>query len=118
MSWPVAGVLTGITLQNQGSGYTSAPTITINDGLLPPVTQPPALPAIAATADSTVRIDEVDVTAGGSGYAASPATPPTVTILDLSPNPLLPVDQGAVAIATISNGVSAITPVEIGRAHV
>lgn len=57
------------------------------------------------------------MTAGGSGYAASPATPPTVTILDLSPNPLLPVDQGAVAIATISNGVSAITPVAIGSGY-
>ena len=69
-----------------GTGYTSAPTITINDGLLPPVTQPPAQPAIAATASSTILVDEVDITAGGAGYLTAPA--PAVTILDLEPNPL------------------------------
>jgi hypothetical protein len=108
-----SGVVTGITISNPGSGYTSAPTITINDGLLPPVTQPPALPAIAATADSTVRVDEVDVTAGGSGYVGAPA----VTILDLYPNPLVPVNPGAVATATVSNGVSAIAPLVQGSGY-
>ncbi len=108
-----SGVVTDITISNPGTGYTSAPSITINDGLVPPVSQPPAQPAVAATAESTVRIDEVDVTAGGSGYVGAP----TVTILDLYPNPLVPVNPGAVATATVSNGVSLITPVDPGSGY-
>jgi hypothetical protein len=55
-----AGTVTGLTFTDNGSGYTSIPTITITgDGSL-------------ASADATLSITEVDITSGGSGYNSAP----------------------------------------------
>ena len=82
------GVVTGVSVVNPGTGYSRAPGVTINDGLLPP-----ASPGVAATAVATIAVNQIDVTAGGAGYDQ----PPTVVILDTGA-----VDRGAEATATIA----------------
>ena len=67
----VAGVLTGITVRGGGSGYASAPVVTI------------AAPASGTTATATATITggvvtAIAVTNGGSGY--DPALPPAISI--------------------------------------
>ena len=67
----VAGVLTGITVRGGGSGYASAPVVSI------------AAPASGTTATATATITAGEVTAitvtnGGSGYSA--AFPPLINI--------------------------------------
>ena len=47
-----------------GSGYTTAPTVTILDG--------DQVNATAATAEATIGIGQIDVTSGGQGYDSAP----------------------------------------------
>ena len=61
------GVITGVTVTNPGSGYTSVPSVTFNG------THPLGG---AASATATVKVSRINVTNGGTGYT----TAPTVTI--------------------------------------
>jgi hypothetical protein len=67
---PITGAITGITLVTAGSGYTSAPTVSVTDGFnnTSAVVDPAALAA-------TGSIASVAVTTAGTGYTA----PPTIT---------------------------------------
>jgi uncharacterized protein len=75
------GIVTGIAINTGGSGYTSAPTITID----PP---PAGAGNTRATATGSISggiVTGIAINAGGSGYAsapnvtiAAPTTPPTV----------------------------------------
>jgi hypothetical protein len=65
------GTVSSISIDNAGSGYTTAPTIAIS--------APDIVGGVQATATATTDGDEIDsitVTNGGTGYTA----PPTVTI--------------------------------------
>ncbi len=67
------GTITGVNVTNPGSGYTSAPGVSIiepTSGL--PIT------AVAGVV-ATIGIGQIDVTSGGQGYDSAP----TVTILDV-----------------------------------
>ncbi len=57
---PVRYAVTDVTVLNPGSGYTSAPTVTIYDGSLT------ALPRILADVTATIDISQIDVTTPGS----------------------------------------------------
>ena len=86
-----------------GSGYTSAPTVTIWDGTL---NQAAAAPATAA---ATIGISQIDITSGGQGYDSAPV----VTITDTVGTP----DKGASATATVAvrGAVTGITVTNSGR---
>jgi len=65
------GTVSSISIDNAGSGYTTAPTIAIS--------APDIVGGVQATATATTDGDEIDsitITNGGTGYTA----PPTVTI--------------------------------------
>ncbi len=97
-----SGVVTGITLVTPGSGYTSAPTVTILDAN--------AVNPTAATAVATIGIGQIDVTAGGLGYSSAP----TVAILDNGT-----ADLGASATATVAvkGAVTAINVTAAGAGY-
>jgi len=80
------GVVTAVDVVNPGSGYTSAPTVTILDG--------DQVNPTAATAEATIGVAQIDVTSGGQGYDSAPA----VTISDTVGTP----DKGATAAATVA----------------
>ena len=88
-------VVTGVTVTNAGSGYTTAPGVTIWDGKVG--TSAPT-PAVAV---ATIGVNQITLTGttnvGGSGY--STLTPPVVTITDS----VSPFDKGATATATVAN---------------
>ena len=91
------GVVTGIEVLTEGSGYATAPSLDIYDG-------DNANGAGAAVVTSTINIGRVDVTDGGSGYDAVP----TVTISDS----VAPLDKGASAVATIA-ALGAVTDITV-----
>jgi FtsP/CotA-like multicopper oxidase with cupredoxin domain len=62
-----SGVITGFTVTNPGSGYASAPTVTINDSA-----------GSGASAKATLTITGLVKTAAGTGYTSNP----TVAITD------------------------------------
>jgi hypothetical protein len=80
------GRLVGVNVTDAGFGYTSAPTITIVSGI--------NAAATAKFADKAVQ--EIAVTAGGSGYIVAPS----VLIVDFTKS-----GTGATATAKITNGV-------------
>jgi FtsP/CotA-like multicopper oxidase with cupredoxin domain len=82
-----AGVVDGVTVVDPGSGYTSAPTITIKDAGQTPLANP-------AVAVATIGILRIDVTSGGQGYDSAP----TVAINDTVGTP----DKGASATAMVA----------------
>lgn len=89
----ITGSVAGVTLTFEGSGYTTAPTITFSDGGGSGAT------AIAGlTGGAFNSLSEITVTAGGSGYTSAP----TVTITGGSPG-------AATATATLAT----VSPVEI-----
>jgi FtsP/CotA-like multicopper oxidase with cupredoxin domain len=81
-----AGAVTSVAVVDAGSGYTSAPTVSILDG--------DAVNPTPATAVATIGIAAIDITAGGEGYDAAP----TVTIADTVGT----ADKGASATATVA----------------
>ena len=83
------GVVTGITLTDEGGGYSAAPTVTVRD-----VYGTGTGATATATVDSTGVITGIHLTAGGSGYSA-----PVVAITD-------PTGSGATAMATIGGPLS------------
>lgn len=98
----VEGYVTGIQIDNPGSGYSSAPTVFV----APPPTGTPrkATATLQVVNGFVVGIDLVDA---GWGYDAAPA----IVISDLS-------GSGATAIASVSNGaVTAITVLKPGTGY-
>lgn len=81
------GVVTGVVIANAGSGYTSAPTVTLTDASK-------TLPTQAAKAEATIGVTRIDVTDGGAGYSSTP----TVTIADTVGT----ADKGASATAKVA----------------
>lgn len=81
------GVVTGVVIANAGSGYTSAPTVTLTDASKTP-------PTLAAKAEATIGVTRIDVTDGGAGYSSTP----TVTIADTVGT----ADKGASATAKVA----------------
>lgn len=59
VSTVAGGVITSITLTGGGSGYTSAPTVSVFGG---------GINALATTSITTNIVDSITVTSGGSGY--------------------------------------------------
>jgi hypothetical protein len=95
------GPITALTLSNVGSGYTAAPTVTIGA----PTNGVPA----TATATVGALVSSIAVTAGGTGYSATP----TVTITDTAGT-----GTGATATATVVSGViTAITVTNPGSLY-
>ena len=114
----VSGPVTSVTVGSAGNGYVNTPTITIDDtggrGYPTTGTSVSFVGACTTTAqatavvanDGTGRITQIQVSSGGSGYAVQP------TVYINSPNNQ---GKGAVAIATISNGVvTAVTLQPVG----
>jgi hypothetical protein len=93
------GPVTALALTAAGSGYTSAPTVTI--------APPPSGTGATATATVGTLVSAITVTAGGTGYSATP----TVTITDTT-------GTGATATATVVAGViTAITVTNPGSLY-
>ena len=88
------GTITGIVVDQPGSGYAVAPGITIRDGTAAdPVRNNPGT---GAEAKSTIRIDSVALNTFGSGYTSVPS----VAITDAPGG----IGSGATAQATIQKG--------------
>jgi hypothetical protein len=86
---PISGLITAITLLTAGSGYTSAPTLTISD-----INGLGTATATATLAPGTGTVAGMTVTNQGTGYSAAP----TITFKDVT-------GTGAVATATLANPV-------------
>ena len=82
------GVVTGVTVVDPGSGYTSAPSVEIWDGGAPNLTTP-------AIAVATIGIGQIDVTSGGQGYDSTPDRHDRR-------HTSAPLDKGASAVATVA----------------
>ena len=92
------GSITGIVINNPGSGYAHAPNVIIRDGTL----SDPINGGTGATAVATISISNINVDTFGSGYVVAP----TVTITDS----LGGTGTGATATAFVSaGGVTSIT---------
>ncbi len=94
-----SGPLTGLTLTAGGTGYTSAPLVTITGGGA----------TIDATASATIAgatVNGATVTARGSGYVSAP----TVTLTGGG-------GSGATATATLTRIVSAVTVTNWGNGY-
>jgi FtsP/CotA-like multicopper oxidase with cupredoxin domain len=99
------GTITAVVVDTPGSGYSTAPGMTIRDGTI----FDPVLPSGSGvvTTSPTLFIGEMVVEAPGSGYL----NPPGVTITD-------PNGSGATATAALDNGViSAITVSKPGSGY-
>ena len=95
----VNGAVTDVLIDNPGSGYSSAPAVTIHDG----TPADPILGATLASATSTLSVQSVALTGFGSGYTSIP----TVTFSDTGAG------TGASATATITTSGGAVTAVNI-----
>ncbi len=97
------GVVIDVAVENPGSGYTVAPTVTILDGN--------QVNPTAATATATIGIGQIDIISGGQGYDS----PPTVTITDGPGGP----DLGATATASVAarGAVTAINVTSPGKGY-
>ena len=93
-----SGAITAVIVDTLGSGYSSAPLVTIHNG----TAADPIPGATLATATSTLTIQEVVLNSFGSGYTSEP----TVTIND-------PTGSGAVATATLSIDGGSVTRVDV-----
>lgn len=103
-------LLTGLTLVNGGTGYTTYPNVSFENGgggsgataqSFLGISSFPQFPAIAATATSTIAggvVTAINITNGGSGYTAT-----SVPNVVLSAPPVG--GTQATAIATLTNGV-------------
>jgi FtsP/CotA-like multicopper oxidase with cupredoxin domain len=97
------GVVDGVAVTAPGSGYITAPTVTILDAN--------QVNPTAASVVATIAIGQIDVILGGAGYDSVP----TVTITDS----VAPFDKGASATATIAalGAVTDITMVSPGTGY-
>ena len=100
-----AGGLTGVVIDDPGSGYASAPSVVIRDGT---ILDPINTGGSGATAKATIGVDTVAVDNVGAGYTSVP----TVTITDSKGTPT----TSAVARATIAGGVISKITVDTGNA--
>ena len=96
-----SGSVIAINIQNQGSGYSSAPTLTIG---APSTggTQATAVPIMTTT--GTGAVASINLTNAGSGYTSAP----TVTLTGAG--------TGAAAVATIYPNGGPVTNVSLGSA--
>ncbi len=85
---PVMYKIDAVTVVNPGSGYSSAPSVTIFDG------RPTQVAPTPAQTTATIGVDVVSLVNPGAGYS----TPPTVTISDSTGV----ADKGASATATVA----------------
>jgi FtsP/CotA-like multicopper oxidase with cupredoxin domain len=92
------GVVTAVFVDNPGSGYSAAPTVTIHNG----TAADPIPGATLATVTSTLTIQNVVLDTFGSGYTSEPS----VTFND-------PTGMGAAATATIMTSGGAVTTITI-----
>jgi FtsP/CotA-like multicopper oxidase with cupredoxin domain len=92
----VGGVITGVVVDNPGSGYLTPPGVTIIDGM----TRWDVGPGEGATAVATLKITGITLDTFGSGYASTP----TVEITDAT-------GSGTGATATATTDVGAITAI-------
>jgi FtsP/CotA-like multicopper oxidase with cupredoxin domain len=99
------GAVYEVVLANPGSGYTSAPTVTIWDQALYQLAPTPA------TVTTTIGISQVDITLGGEGYDSAPV----VAINDTVGTP----DKGASATAAVAvrGAVTAINVTDSGAGY-
>jgi FtsP/CotA-like multicopper oxidase with cupredoxin domain len=102
----VTGAVTGVTIINPGSGYTSAPTVAIWDG------EPLAAAPVPAQATATIGILAIDITSGGTGYDAAPVVAINDTVGTA--------DKGASATATVAvrGSVTGITVTNPGAGYI
>ncbi len=96
------GAVDTVTVVTPGSGYLTAPTVTIKDG--------PSVNPTAATVVATISIGRIDILNVGAGYDSVPV----VTISDVA-DPAGPIDRGATATATLAakgavTGITVVTP--------
>ena len=77
--------ITGIVVDNPGSGYSTAPNVVIRNGTLADPVNPPD-GFVAATASATLAISSIVVDDPGDGYVSAP----TVTINDPNATPARP----------------------------
>ncbi len=66
------GVVTGVTVESPGSGYTEAPTVRVLDAA--------QVNPTAAEVTATIGITRIDVTSGGEGYDSAPVVAITDTV--------------------------------------
>src|SRR5450756_735152 len=93
------GVVNGVTVESPGSGYTTAPTVTIWDA--DPKSPQPAVPAVVT---ATIGVGQIDMVSGGAGYDSVP----TVTITETVGG----ADKGASAIAKVAV-MGAVTAINV-----
>ena len=99
------GMVTGIVVDNPGSGYSFAPNVVIRDGTL---FEPIANPGTGASAYATLSLSEIQLDSYGSGYSSAPV----VNVNDTT-------GSGASASAAVSaGGVTAITVDQAGSGYV
>ena len=94
------GSITAIVVDNAGSGYSAAPSVTIHDG----TTADPVVGATLATASSTLLVQSVVLESFGAGYISEPA----VVISDS-----IGAGAGATASATLSKSGGAVTGITL-----
>ncbi len=70
----LGGAVSHIYIANPGSGYTTAPTVTISGGGAPPATVAKAVATIDTTPGSPTQgqVIAINVTNGGTGYTSTP----------------------------------------------
>jgi FtsP/CotA-like multicopper oxidase with cupredoxin domain len=96
------GTITAVVVDQAGSGYSTAPGVAIHNGtIFDPMPLNPG--GSLATATSTLTLSEITVDNPGANYTQTP----TVVISD-------PTGSGAVATATLDNGV--IASIEVTKA--
>jgi FtsP/CotA-like multicopper oxidase with cupredoxin domain len=96
------GTITGVIVNNSGSGYSAPPMVTIHNG----TASDPIAGATLATATTTLTIQAVTLTSFGTGYTSAP----TVIISD-------PKGTGAVATAEVSiSGTGVVTSINVDSA--
>ncbi len=93
------GAITAVVVDNAGSGYSSAPSVTIHNGTV----ADPIAGATLAAAATTLAIQNVVLDTFGSGYTSAPA----VTFTDAGSG------SGAAATATITTSGGSVTVINI-----
>jgi len=96
------GSITAVIVDNAGSGYSTAPSVTIHNGTV----SDPIAGANLATATATLAIQSVVLNSFGSGYTSAPS----VNFSDAGSG------NGAAATATITTSGGSVTAINIDNA--